>query len=305
MNRAPSRRRAATIALALVGLLALPLQTALAAPRGTDVRATIEPLIGVVSAGEPAAFDATVTNDGSASIANLRFDGVLTNGELLSSSAPCTGVGGQEVGCALPNLAAGASLTLRFLVTASVAAGELDFTGAFSAEGKRSNPGASRDSWPAEASLEISDRADLLSRWQLAHGSIGLPAIGDAGEQLTTVSVPPVGFDYPALVEHDDTEIVCGEAPIEGIGRTVTLSIARGESPVTLSIAYHRDEVDGRSPRTIGVVHQLDDGTCEFPPRGCSEHAGFCYDATWEGPGNNRQLVVYVELPSNGKIKGI
>jgi len=305
MSRASFRRPYAAIILALAALLALPFQSALAAPRGTQVSATIVPLISIVSAGETAAFDATITNSGSATIANLRFDGRLSDGSaMISASAPCA-VAGQAISCALPNLGGGASRTIRFLVTAPDDDGQLNLAGAFSAEGRRSNPGGSRDTWPASASLEVSDSADLLSRWQQAHGSITLPTVGDSDEQATTVSVPPVPFDYPSLVRHGDDEIVCDGTPIGGVGRTVALSIAGGETPVELKIAYDKDELDGATPWTIEVVHQLDDGTCEFPPRDCDENAGFCYDAKWKGSGSHKKLILHVELPSNGLIKGI
>lgn len=290
--------------LSLIGLLALPLQTALAAPRGTEASATIAPLLSVVSTGQTAAFDATITNAGGATIANLRFDGHLTAGALLRASTPCTS-DGQAIGCALPNLDGGASFTIRFLVTAPGEAGSLGLDGAFSAEGRRSNPGASQDAWPAAASLAVSDRADLFSSWQEAHGTITFPAVRDANRQSTTVSVPPVGFDYPAFVAHNDDAIVCGASPIEGVGRTVSLSVAGGQSPVALTIAYDRNEVRGMAPANIGVVHQLDNGSCEFPPRGCDASPGFCYDAAWSGSGANRQLVLHVELPSNGRVKGV
>ena len=305
MSRALSRRQYAAIVLSLAALLALPFHTALAVPRGTQVSAEIVPLLAVVSAGETAAFDATITNAGSATITNLRFDGWLSNGAaLISTSSPCAAEGPQ-VGCALPNLVAGASHTIRFLVTSPEDAGGLDLVGAFSAEGRRSNPGGSRDTWPAAAALEVSDSADLLSRWQQAHGNITLPTVGDSDEQVTAVSVPPVGFDYPALVQHGDDEIVCDGTPIEGVGRTVTVSIAGGGSPVELTIAYDKDELNGTTPGRISVVHQLDDGTCEFPPRDCSDNAGFCYDARWSGSGAHKKLLLHVELPSNGSIKGI
>lgn len=303
MSRASSRRQYAAIALSLAALLAFPITT-LAAPRGTQVNAAIVPLISIVSAGETAAFDATITNTGNATLANLRFDASLSDGSsVLSTSSPCT-VDGTAIGCALPNLDGGTSFTVRVLVTSPEDPGALDLVGAFSAEGRRSNPGGSRDTWPANASLAVSDSANLLSRWQQAHGSITLPTIGDSNEQLTTVSVPPVGYDYPALVQHGDDEIVCDEAAIGGVGRTVTMAIAGGDSPISLRIAYDKDEADGKTPSTIEVVHQLDDGTCEFPPRDCGDNAGFCYDAKWEGRGNNKKLVLQVQLPSNGKARG-
>lgn len=304
MTRASSRPSRAAILLSLVALLAIPVQTALAAPRGSQVSATIEPLMSVVSVGEITAFEAMITNGGSANIANLRFDGIASGGTFVSATSPCIG-GGEQVNCALPNLNGGMSLTLRFLFTAPDGAGDLDFVGAFSAEGQRSNPGGSRDTWPAAASLEVSDSADLFSRWQQAHGSLTFPTVGASGTQVTTVSVPPVTTDYPALVAQGDDEIECNGTSIEGVGQAVRLAIAGGDSPVNVTIAYPKDELSGVTPSKIEVVHQLDDGTCEFPPRGCKDNGGFCYDAKWSGSQSKKQLILRVELPSNGLVKGI
>lgn len=305
MSRPSSRRQFLAVAVTLAAVLgALPFQSALAAPRGTQAAASILPLLGVVSAGQTAAFDATLTSSGTATLANLRFDGSVSNGaQVLSANAPCA-IDGPDIHCTLPSLAGGASLTVRVLVTAPAGAGQLQFAGAFSAEGGRSNPGGSVDTWPASASLAVSNSADLLSRWQQAHGSITLPTVGHADEQLTKVSVPPVGYGYAALVRHGDDAIVCGAETIAGIGQTVTAAIAGGSSPIRLEIAYDRDVLDRTTPSTIEVVHQLDDGTCEFPPRNCRSHAGFCYDAKWQGSGANKKLVLQVQLPHNGKARG-
>jgi len=52
-------------------------------------------------------------------------------------------------------------------------------------------------------------------------------------------------------------------------------------------------------------VHQRDDGTCEFPPRDCEENEGFCFDASWLGSGQQRLLVIEMQLPTNGRGRGI
>ena len=61
---------------------------------------------------------------------------------------------------------------------------------------------------------------------------------------------------------------------------------------LTVTMTYDRDAADGRTPGTVSVVHQRNDGTCEFPPRDCDTNEGFCFDARWEGHGANIQLVI-------------
>jgi hypothetical protein len=291
-------------------LLSLPASAA-GAPRGTNATFTVTPLIEAVSTGQPGAFDVFVSNDGKATFTHTTFTGVLSSGAVLSAPAGCS-IGGTIVLCDLGKLAAGATATRRIVVGAPAAAGELSLAGTLTIDAAGNNPKASsRDTFSAGGAIGVRSDADFFGRWQAAHGaslSFATAGVGGDNGQSTTVDVPPVGFDYPATVAETSDEIVCDGSEIEGFGETVVLGIASGQAVdpyLIVTMTYDKATASGRTPHTVSVVHQRDDGTCQFPPRDCDENEGFCFDAFWQGSGFHKKLVIEMQLPTNGRGRGV
>jgi len=310
----PSR----TIRLLLIlsttaALLAAPLSAAAQGnPRGTQATFTVTALTSAVSIGQSAAFEAFIRNDGSATFTHVRVEAEVPGATLASAPDGCAG-GGASVSCSLGKLASGQSMTLLFVFGVPSVAGEIDLQATLQVDSGSDNPRASsKDTFHAGADVPVIDSPDFFGSWQPAHGgnvSFSTHGIGGGNGQSTSVAVPPVGFGYPALLSELDENIVCHGEVYEGFGDAVEMSIANGAelSPhLTLTLVYDKHAAADRNPWNVSFVHQTDDGTCQFPPRGCNHHNdGFCFDASWSGHGWNKLLVLRVELPSNGRGKGL
>jgi hypothetical protein len=299
----PHPMRLLTVLATAMSLLAMPLPTL--AVKGVGVEYEVRALISAVSPGQAIAYSASFKNQGSSTLANMRFDGEAPGATFISADAPCAGVG-STVACDLGNLAEGAEVKLSFQFAAPTAAGSVTLTGHFSSDARQTGPpSASRNVWSDTADTSVVDSPDFFGRWQPAHGSLTFPTVGRSDGQLTDVSAPAVGFAYAATIRHTSDAIVCGGIDQGGFGQTVGLSIAGGTSPVNITIKYSAASAAGKSLGQVAVVHQRDDGSCSFPPSDCRQNPGFCYDARWSGGGPNKSLVVDVQLPNNGRVKGI
>jgi hypothetical protein len=294
-------------------LLAAPLPVAAQGnPRGTQATFTVTALTSAVSVGQSAAFEAFIRNDGSATFTHVRIVAEGPGATLVSAPDGCSG-SGASVSCSLGKLASGQSMTLLLVFGAPGAAGEIELQATLQIDsGSDNRQASSKDTFHAAAEVAVIDSPDFFGSWQPAHGgnvSFSTDGIGGGNRQSTSVTVPPVGFGYPALLAEQDENIVCHGKVYKGFGDAVEMSIANGAelSPhLTLTLVYDKHAAADRNPWNVRFVHQTDDGTCQFPPRGCNEHNdGFCFDAWWSGHGWNRQLVLRVELPSNGRGKGL
>jgi hypothetical protein len=308
-SRSRHRRFLAALAVAFT-VAALPLPAA-AAPRGVKATFTITPLIEAVSVSQAGAFDVFARNDGKGTFTHTTFVGVLSAGTIASAPSGCSWRG-ATVTCSLPKLFAGQSATRRIVVTAPGGAGTLSMAGTLTVDSASDNPNASsRDTFRTDGSIGVRNDADFFGRWQAAHGAavtFSTAGVGGANGQSTSVKVPSFGADYPATLEETADAIVCGGSPIGGFGKTVELSMANGQTVtphLTVTMTYDKSTANGRTPYTVAVVHQRDNGTCEFPPRDCDDNPGFCFDAFWQGSGYHKKLVIVMELPTNGRGRGI
>jgi hypothetical protein len=295
----------------LAALLAMPLTVAAAGkPRGVTATLSITPRIEMVSVGGDAAFEVTFANGGSGTLTHVRFTGTVPGGRLVSAPPGCAGSGGQ-VACAFDNLGSGASIT--FTVTFDRAGpGSLELTGTMRVDSGTNNPNAtSDDTFTDSADVPVTSDPDFFGSWQSAHSNTRTFATGGTGSgngQTTSLAVPPVSFGYPATLSEVDDPIVCDDDTITGFGEAVELSVANGqpvEPHLTLTLTYKKSVIGWVDTSEVGFVHQRDDGTCQFPPRGCNKwNDGFCFDAWWSGYGDSKKLNIRVELPSNGRGKG-
>jgi hypothetical protein len=294
-------------------LLAAPLPAAAhGKPRGTQATFTVTALTTAVSVGQSAAVQALIRNDGSATFTHVRVWAEAPGATLVSAPEGCSG-SGASVSCSLGQLKAGHSMTLLFVFGAGGTAGAIELDATLKVDSGRDNRHASsKDTFHAGADVAVIDSPDFFGSWQQAHGgniSFSTDGIGGGNRQSTSVAVPPVGVGYPALLAEVDENIVCNGKVYKGFGEAVEMSIANGAelSPhLTLTLRYDKKAASGRDPWSVRFVHQTDDGTCQFPPRGCNKHNdGFCFDAWWTGHGWDKQLVLRVELPSNGRGKGL
>ena len=306
----PRSIRAAIVLATAAAVLAIPFQVA-AAPKGTRATFTVTPLIAAVSVGQPGAFEVFVRNDGPATFTHATLTGVAAGGSLASAPSGCTG-SGPNVTCQLGKISKGQSRTLVLVFGAPAAAGSLNLNATLRVDAGSGNPSASsEDVFNRSAALSVRNDPDFFGRWQQAHNaavSFTTGALGGANHQSTSVVVPPVGFGYAANVEEIDDDIVCDGNPVGGIGQAVEMTVANGQAVnpyLEVKLTYDKTAADGKTPSTIEVVHQRDDGTCEFPPRDCDDNEGFCYDAKWSGHGSSKKLIVTVQLPTNGRAKGV
>jgi Domain of unknown function DUF11 len=296
----------------LAALLAMPLTVAAGGkPRGVTATLSIAPRIAMVSVGGDAAFEVTFANGGNGTLTHVRFTGTVPGGRFVSASPRCTGSGGQ-VACEFDNLGSGASVT--FTVTFDRAGpGTIELTGTMRVASGGNNPNATSDDTSTDkADVPVTNDPDFFGSWQAAHSNTKTYATGGTGSgngQTTSLAVPPVGFAYPATLSEIDAPIVCGGDTITGFGEAVDLSVANGlpvEPHLTLTLTYKKSVIGWVDASDVGFVHQLDNGACQFPPRGCNKwNDGFCFDAWWSGDWHNKKLNIRVELPSNGRGKGI
>jgi hypothetical protein len=294
-----------------LSLLAAPLSvSATGGSGGAHAAFDITALTTDVSVGQPAAFDLFIRSDGRDAFNQTKIEGTAPGGTFVSAPAGCTG-SGASVTCVLGKLYSGQTRTLRFVFLAPAAAGTLTFSA------KLKNSGGysywSKPELKDSASTSVSDDPNFFGKWQPAHSSTltySTEPIGDDNGQSTNVSVPPVPVGYPVRLGEVDEPIVCSNGQTyAGFGDAVEMSIANGaavEPHLTLTLTYEKSAIGYRDPWKIKFVHQLDDGSCQFPPRFCHHwNDGFCFDAWWTGWGYDKKLVIRVELPSNGRGKGI
>ena len=110
------------------------------------------------------------------------------------------------------------------------------------------------------------------------------------------------------MLRHTGDPITCansdalGDVDLGGFGQAVDLDVADGGTAVDVTITYADSDAN---PRRVLLVHQHDDGTCSLPPTCDGTNDGNCFEATTEGRGRNKVLVIQAELPHNGRIKGI
>lgn len=308
-TRALKSIRVLVVVATAAALLSIPASVA-GAPRGTKVTFNVDPLTAAVSIAQPGAFEMFASNDGTSSFNHTTFVGTLVAGTILEADG-CAFTA-TVVSCELGTLASGASATRLIVVSAPATAGAITMNGSLTIDAAGGNPNASsRDTFTDGGTIGVRSDGEFFGRWQAAHnGPLGFPTanVGGTNGQSTTVDVPPIAFDYAASVAETNDAIVCDDTTIAGFGKTVVLSVANGE-PVTpyltVTMSYDRETAGNRTPNTVSVVHQLDDGTCEFPPRDCEENEGFCFDAFWQGNGPQRLLVIEMQLPTNGRGRGV
>lgn len=307
-TRRPRNLRLLVVVATAAALLSLPAAAA-GAPRGTKVTFNIDPLTAAVSISQPGAFEMLASNGGTSTFNHTTFVGTLSAGTVLEADG-CA-FAGAVVTCELGTLPGGDSVSRLIVVSAPATPGAVTMNGTLTIDAAGGNPKASsRDTFPASGTIGVRSDGEFFGRWQAAHNgplSFSTAGIGGGNGQSTTVDVPAVAADYPAAVGETNETIVCDGSAVAGFGKTVVLTVANGE-PVapylTVTMRYDRDSASNRTPNTVGVVHQLDDGTCEFPPRDCEENEGFCFEAFWQGNGPQRLLVIEMQLPTNGRGRG-
>jgi hypothetical protein len=302
-----SLRAALTIALALAVLAPTPTLAA----KGNDPRVEVgaAPRIGVVSPGEHLAFLASFVNNGPGTVTHVRFEGAAPGADFVSATAPCTG-SGEVVACELGAFSAGTSVELTFVFQAP-AAGAVHFAGSFAGDAGSGNPkSASADVWEVDSigAITVDASPGFFGSWQQAHAAPRtFDSIQSAG-QMSTVTAHPVDQDYAAMLRHTGDPITCANAgalggvDLGGFGQAVDLDVADGGTAVDVTITYVDSDAD---PRKVLLVHQHDDGTCALPPTCDGTNSGNCFEASTEGRGRNKVLVIHAELPHNGRIKGI
>lgn len=293
-------------------LLSMPaLAAAGGKPRGTTATITIAPRIALVSVGGNAAFEITFTNNGNGTLTHPRFVGTAAGGDFVSGDTGCSGAG-ADVTCTFDKLKKGRSIVFTVVFETSDA-GTLQLDGTMRVDSGRGNPNAaSKDTFTASASVDVTSSPEYFGSWQPAHSATKTFATGGTGSgnaQSTSVEVPPVGVAYPAIVSESGAPMICDGVVIEGFGQAVDLSIANGDpvSPhLTLTLTYKKSAIGWIDADDVAFVHQDDAGNCSYPPRGCNSHNdGFCFDAKWKGHGWHKKLVITVELQHNGRGKGI
>lgn len=299
--------RLAIVVAVSAALLASPMTT-LAHGWGGGYRADLDvnALIGTVSGGQDVAFDVVLRSDGSDPFDNVKLSLAAPGGTFVSGPAGCSGSGATAT-CQLGKLRAGKTLTLRFVFSAPASAGTLKLT----AELKHKSWHWWKTVLEASGSASVVNDPNFFGGWQSAHVTSVSFATGTGSDngQTSQVVMPPTGFGYPAQLAELDGAIVCGSKVYSGFGDAVDMTFANGQEVepfLTLTLTYNKDAIGWRDADRIKFVHQRDDGTCQFPPRGCNKwNDGFCFDAWWSGHGHSKKLTIRVELPSNGRGKGI
>ncbi len=289
----PRPMRLVIVLATIVSLLSLP-SVAAAAPKGSGVVLEIIRLTPAVSPTMDAAFDVFVKNGGKATLNQAVLTTTVSGATVESVPAGCDAA---TLVCDLGTLAAGDQRTLHFVVGAPEAAGSIEIVAQLTVDAGGDNP--SLDAFTRRGAITVDDSSTFFGAWQRAGNALSGGI--DNGHQSASVSVPAVGFDYPAKLS-EDTGRVCGE---RGIGSALDLTFANGD-PVapflTVTVTYDAEARGNRTPGNVSFVHQNDDGDCTFLVKGCAT-AG-CFDAFWDGTGPSKTLVVVALLASNGRGKG-
>ena len=321
MHARLGRRGRVAIGLATVlALLATPLGASAHGGRhyGPKAAFTVTAMPSTVSVGQSVAFDVFVRSDGSNAFDKVRLEGTAPGATLESAPAGCSG-SGASVSCELGKLKSGKTLSLRFVFLSPGSPGSLTFTAKLLTSkhgwwgydyGKHG--GGSKVAFSASGSATLIDDPNVIATWQPAHGTtvtFATQAISSGDGQTSRLDVPPVAAGYPATLAEVSDAIICKGKNLGGFGDAVEMSVANGAtvSPhLTLTLTYTKKQVGHRDAHKIKFVHQADDGTCAFPPRGCTKkNDGFCFDAWWSGHGHGKKLILRVELPHNGRGKGL
>jgi hypothetical protein len=268
-------------------------------------------LTEAVSVGQPTAFNVFLRSDGSDAFDKIRFVGSAPGGTLVSAPAGCSG-SGASVSCSLGKLYSGMTMNLQFVFSAPASAGSLTFTASLKVEYWYYGWKKTKVAFTDTAVASVINSPNFFGGWQPAHNAtltFSTAGLGGGNGQSTSVQVPPVGTGYPVQLAEVDENIVCGSKVYSGFGDAVEISIANGAElnpHLTMTLTYEKTAIGWRDPWSIKFVHQTDSGQCQFPPRGCNYHNdGFCFDAYWVGDGWHKKLVLRVELPTNGRGKGI
>ena len=293
--------RLVVVLATLTALLTMPLATFGA--RGDNVSASIERAMPQVSSGGLMKFDVSLVNGGSATLANVRFDGTVRSASgaaaaasFVSASISCTTTGTGSVQCPLvSNVAAGTTVEFDLYFTAPSGDGSVYLDGVFTAEARQSNPGGSIDSWLAQSpTVTVRSDPNFFGTWQLAN--VKPQAAAGTADQRTVVDAPPYGQAYGLVVAQLAPSTSCG---VPGVGKEVELSVADGNVPVTVTITYTPAAIGGKSPSQLNFFHD-----CEELSAGCSRGETNCFDAKWSGRGADKKVVATIRLPHNGLIKG-
>jgi len=309
----PARQRslrALVAILTLAALLSLPLQAFGA--KGAGLTASVDTLSSKVTVNQLVAWRVTFNNSGKSAISGLQFTGSVAGpgqavpADFYWATPPCDGAD-QFASCSFGTLPAGGNLNLVFVFEALVTS-NLTFSGTFSAEAKNGTPGAKQDTWATGQSEPVDVRGtdeEFYGGWQVEGVDTTLGFAVNGASQKSALFVPAVDDQYWVAFGHINANVDCGSTTYTGYGLAVDLSVNNGDSPVSVIIDFAPQP--GLNASTVQIVHKLDDGTCEFPPKvvGCATSGlTLCYEPFTIGSGPDRFVRVFVQLESNGRLKG-
>ena len=314
----PKRLRVLAALVAALSLFTLAMPVA-AAPKGVRAILTVDPAIEAVSLGRIGAFEVFVKNDGPGTFTHAVLAAEVSRGTILSvtvldGAAVCSAPVGAKVSCDFDKLDAQEEATLLVRVQAPSTGGQaITLNATLQVDAAGENPNAeSKDTFRDSDTLPVRTDGEFFGNWQSAHAntlSFSTAAVGGNNGQSTKVDVPSAEDEYPWTIEETTGAIVCTNGPtITGFGKAFEVHVNNGDpvTPhVTITVTYDKNTSSGKAENNTTVVHQLDNGTCEFPPRGCTANPGFCFDVTVTGSGQNRQLVIVMQLPTNGRGRGV
>jgi hypothetical protein len=288
----PRPIRLVLVLATIASLLALP-SLASAAPKGSGIQFTVTALNSAVSPNMSAAFQVFVKNGGSATLTHATLT-ATASGAVTSLPAGCT----SALVCDLGTLSSGSERTLVFVVAAP-SSGEVTLDAQLQVDAGSGNP--SQDAGSKDASINVDASDAFFGTWHGANASLTGAIKSD--HQSASVSVPAVGFAYPAELSEVSGK-VCGE---QGIGQAVDMQFANGQSVLpnllTVTVKYDATARGNRTPGNVGFVHLADNGACTTLVKGCATSG--CFNAFWEGNGPTKKLVIVALLPSNGLGKGL